>query len=366
MNNLKFGLNVTKKQGSKISFSLGRKKTSTLLSSQDDDEEPIDDKDHIQVANSQIKAIQSVQDKVTEELQKKALEECPTVFDYDAVYDGLKRKEWEKKKERDGEDGVRKKARYIEGLLKASNKRKIELERAEERRIQRERDLEGEEFGDKEMFVTDAYRKRQEELRKMEEEEKRKEEEESNSAGKNMSGFYRDLLNQRERDAIDLNDIGNDTHSDLETQRAIEEEERRQVKTAVASGAIQTNDSDEIVDKRQLLAGGLNMTARAVHKRTVEEEQQRTIQRQQEEEKRILRDEEARRLKAQQAERNRQHIQQQQQEAQQRLKQAKEQEMVLALQNAQSKVSESQVSEARLRYLARKKKMMNAEESNEL
>ena len=65
--------------------------------------------------------------------------------------------------------------RYIEALLSASSKRKIELERAEERKIQREREEDGDKFGEKDMFVTEAYLQRKEELRKIEEEEKRKE-----------------------------------------------------------------------------------------------------------------------------------------------------------------------------------------------
>ena len=41
--------------------------------------------------------------------------------------------------------------------------------------IQRERELEGDEFKDKEAFVTQAYKDQQAEVRKAEEEEKRRE-----------------------------------------------------------------------------------------------------------------------------------------------------------------------------------------------
>ena len=41
--------------------------------------------------------------------------------------------------------------------------------------IQRERELEGDEFKDKEEFVTQAYKDQMEEVRKAEEEEKRRE-----------------------------------------------------------------------------------------------------------------------------------------------------------------------------------------------
>lgn len=41
--------------------------------------------------------------------------------------------------------------------------------------IQRERELEGDEFKDKEAFVTEAYKKQMEELRQAEEEERKRE-----------------------------------------------------------------------------------------------------------------------------------------------------------------------------------------------
>lgn len=41
--------------------------------------------------------------------------------------------------------------------------------------IQRERELEGDEFKDKEAFVTEAYKRQMEELRQAEEEERKRE-----------------------------------------------------------------------------------------------------------------------------------------------------------------------------------------------
>jgi coiled-coil domain-containing protein 55 len=67
------------------------------------------------------------------------------------------------------------KARYIDNLVNASVKRKIELERAEERKVQREREAEGSLFDDKEAFVTEAYKEKQKELKRLEEEEKKRE-----------------------------------------------------------------------------------------------------------------------------------------------------------------------------------------------
>lgn len=46
--------------------------------------------------------------------------------------------------------------------------------RAEEKMMQREREMEGDEFADKEKFVTQAYKDQMEEVRRAEEEEKKR------------------------------------------------------------------------------------------------------------------------------------------------------------------------------------------------
>ena len=65
--------------------------------------------------------------------------------------------------------------RYIENLLKSAVQRKQDRVRAEDVMTQRERDKEGDEFADKDAFVTPAYLAQQEELRKAEAEEKARE-----------------------------------------------------------------------------------------------------------------------------------------------------------------------------------------------
>jgi coiled-coil domain-containing protein 55 len=66
-----------------------------------------------------------------------------------------------------------KKPRYIENLMKHAEIRNRERERRLERQVQKEREAEGNEFADKESFVTSAYRKKMEEMQKQEEEELR-------------------------------------------------------------------------------------------------------------------------------------------------------------------------------------------------
>ncbi len=62
------------------------------------------------------------------DLIKEAQEQDAEIFDYDGVYDDLKEQELLRKKSRDGSNDSqdpngRKKARYIEGIMKASAKR---------------------------------------------------------------------------------------------------------------------------------------------------------------------------------------------------------------------------------------------------
>jgi len=126
----------------------------------------------------------------------KALEEDPTVFQYDEVYEKMedkKTEEVEKKKE------VDRKPKYIKQLLKSADIRNKEFERRTERKVQKEREAEGEMFADKESFVTGAYRKKMEEMAAEEEAEARRERMEAAldvTKQKDLSGFYRHIYRQ--------------------------------------------------------------------------------------------------------------------------------------------------------------------------
>jgi coiled-coil domain-containing protein 55 len=65
--------------------------------------------------------------------------------------------------------------KYIDGLLNSAATRKLDYLRAEEKMMHREREQEGDEFKDKEAFVTQAYKDQMAEVRRAEEEEKRRE-----------------------------------------------------------------------------------------------------------------------------------------------------------------------------------------------
>lgn len=103
---------------------------------------------------------------------QRALEQDPTVYQYDEVYDDMTQKKQEMELSKVNPE---KKPKYIQNLLKTAEKRKKENERRLERQIQKEREAEGDMYKDKEEFITSSYKQKLEEFKKAEEEEKKME-----------------------------------------------------------------------------------------------------------------------------------------------------------------------------------------------
>ncbi|XP_038565187.1 nuclear speckle splicing regulatory protein 1 [Micropterus salmoides] len=157
-----------------------------------------DSDDETSVGESlQREAVKKKMMKQTRLEMQKALEEDSTVYDYDAVYDDIQNQRLESNKAI--LRGTDKKPKYIHQLMKAVEDRKKEQERREERKIQKEREAEGEKFADKEAYVTSAYKQK---LQEQKEEQERENREAVMEAAldvkkqKDLSGFYRHLLNQ--------------------------------------------------------------------------------------------------------------------------------------------------------------------------
>ncbi|NWS72723.1 NSRP1 protein, partial [Crotophaga sulcirostris] len=129
---------------------------------------------------------------------QKALEEDATVYEYDSIYDEMQQKKKQSNASMlSGKDD--KKPRYIQNILKAAEIRKKEQEKRMERKIQKEREMEGGEFAHKEAFVTSAYKKKLQERAEEEERERREAALEAYldvTKQRDLSGFYRHLLNQ--------------------------------------------------------------------------------------------------------------------------------------------------------------------------
>merc|ERR1712025_626588 len=163
----------------------------------------------------------------------KALEEDPTVFQYDEVYDDIEKKKVE---EKESKKEVDRKPKYVHNLLKAADERQKEFERRIERQVQKEREAEGDKFADKESFVTSAYRKKMEEIAKQEEEEARQARIEAAldvTKQNNLDGFYRHLYRQtmgEEKGQIESKVKKEDIEESEEAKTARVKEEIKKIK----------------------------------------------------------------------------------------------------------------------------------------
>jgi coiled-coil domain-containing protein 55 len=94
---------------------------------------------------------------------QQALEEDPNIYEYDEVYEQVsstvqQEQKREEKKRLERETNTVRQPKYVAGLLEKNKQREKEFERVQERRIQREREEEGDLYADKEVFVTSAYK----------------------------------------------------------------------------------------------------------------------------------------------------------------------------------------------------------------
>lgn len=153
----------------------------------------------------------------------------------------------------------------MQNLLAAAEIRKRDQLRAKEKMLAKEREAEGDDFADKEKFVTGAYKAQQEEARRMEEEEVRREREEmerGKRGGGGMVGLYRGLLERDERrheEVVKAVEEGKGKR--IEGGEEGVRVEKSEVELAREKGAV-VNDDGIVVDKRQLLNAGLNIAAK--------------------------------------------------------------------------------------------------------
>ncbi|KAJ5872529.1 uncharacterized protein N7529_004882 [Penicillium soppii] len=199
---------------------------------------------------------------------KQAEEIDPSIYSYDAVYDSLHAKTAKSSVNTKSET-----PKYMQNLLQSAEIRKRDQLRAKDRQLAKEREAEGDEFGDKEKFVTAAYKAQQEELRKAEEEEARREKEEEErrkkSGNSGMIGFYRDVLSRGEEQHEEAVKAAEEAARRVKAGELPEAEERKdedekteaqKAEDLNSHGArVAVNDEGQIVDKRQLLSAGLNV-----------------------------------------------------------------------------------------------------------
>ncbi|KAE8236090.1 hypothetical protein A4X13_0g9267 [Tilletia indica] len=204
-----------------------------------------------------------------------ALAHDASIFEYDSVYDAMKTASAsakQKQKEADQAAGTldeegRPAPKYIDAFLQASAQRKRDHERAEAKKIQRERDAEGDEFADKEAFVTDAYREQMEAIKIEEEEEAKRQ---AKTKPKGVQAFYSNLLTEQSaahEAAVKAANtaVASRAKSDQPPSSDPQEESEdlmlaRKIAAARDSGlAVDINDDNQVVDNRSLLGKGLNL-----------------------------------------------------------------------------------------------------------
>ena len=184
----------------------------------------------------------------------------PSIYDYDAVYDSMKAAPLSSNSAASGEET---KSKYMAALKAAADVRKKDQIRAKDKLIAKEREAEGDEFADKEKFVTAAYKRQQEEMRRLEEEEKAKEaeaEERRRRDGGGMKALHRSMLEKEDEKHRSMMRAAEENKGKKPVEKAEERKEKTEVEMAKEKGAI-VNEDGEVVDKRQLLSAGLNAGA---------------------------------------------------------------------------------------------------------
>jgi hypothetical protein len=288
---------------------------------------------------------------------KKAEDIDPSIFDYDSFHDA-KAAVTEAKKAAARQDAIERKPKYINNLLDAAAKRKQDQLIAREKLLQKEREAEGDEFADKEKFVTGAYKQQQEEARKLEEEEKKKAEEEEKrkrQLGGGMQGFYRGMMEEQERQhqeameaAAKMDQDGLDALAEVGKREKSDAELAAELKAKGVT--VHVNEEGQITDRRELLSAGLNVAPAgkgkdgkgADHLKTSARSGQSAFP--------------ARNDAGKQAQRERQSKMVEEQVAAQakRAREEEEEERKKVESAAKSAKTEKDVSDARARYLARK------------
>lgn len=203
--------------------------------------------------------------KEAERRAKEAEELDSTIYDYDAAYDAIHARHLAKK-QADREEAAEGKPKYMDSLFESAELRKKDQLRARDRVLAREREQEGDEFADKDKFVTSAYKLQQEEARKAEEEDKKKQEAEDEKRRKfGMQGFHKQRLMEEEKRHQEAMEAA---AAAVKSGIKLEEEPKGKTDAEIvaelqAQGKnILLNEEGQVADKRQLLSAGLNVIAK--------------------------------------------------------------------------------------------------------
>ncbi len=208
---LKYGLNPAAKGGASKKNKTKKPPALSLFENESDDEEDEDEnntngvseaerakKRHNEEIKRQQEAAKAKGDAEAKEIYEQALKEDPTIFAYDDALTDIEKGREATLREEHGEK-IERKSRYIAQLKEAADFRKREQDITYERRLMKEREKEDELYGEKEKFITSAYRKKLEEDEKWKKEElerERREKEREVDGKSDMTSFYANLMNR--------------------------------------------------------------------------------------------------------------------------------------------------------------------------
>ena len=280
-----------------------------------------------------------------------------SIYDYDTFHDAHTAVS-AARKAAERQDAIERKPKYMDKLLDAASRRKQDQLVAREKLLQKEREAEGDEFADKEKFVTGAYKAQQEETRRLEEEERKKAEsdERARKAGAGgMQGFYRGMMADSERkhqeamEAAQRVEQGETAVVDAGPEQKTDADLAAELKAKGLN--VHVNEEGQVTDKRQLLSAGLNVAPSgsasdkrsADHLKTGARSAQQTYQGRNRNDQRAMR------------ERQTQMLEQQLAESAKRAADEEAEEQRVREHAAKSRKTESDISSAKERYLARKR-----------
>jgi coiled-coil domain-containing protein 55 len=157
-----------------------------------------DDEEEDLSVNEQLLREQAsaVRQKKAEAEYAKALEQDSTAFEYDSVFDAMHEERAQSARSRKAKEAERK-PKYIKNIIKMSEFKKREEERATERMEHKQRLKEKAEFGDKEQFITASYKAKLKEWEVLDAEDAKQaalEASESAKSKSNMDSFYVNLM----------------------------------------------------------------------------------------------------------------------------------------------------------------------------
>ncbi|OMH85834.1 Nuclear speckle splicing regulatory protein-like protein [Zancudomyces culisetae] len=222
----------------------------------------------------------------------------PSIYAYDEVYDAIKDAQAQsatpssfshsnESSNKDGHNGEKPKPRYIQNLINSASVRKIDLLKAKERKVQKEREAEGDQFAHLEKFVTSAYKEHLDSLNLFDEEGNAAASapgSELDNSKKSFVDFFSNESNalvDTAKDAVRSENIRLDyrepkPHLDLDSKHGYQDDTsatktardtdspgaQTKVLSTTTDPSLLLNDDNQVVDKRQLLKAGLNITAK--------------------------------------------------------------------------------------------------------